>query len=355
MFGKQKNKDSRVSTFYAGTSSGTESDGIYKISLDKTGHFTNVKKAANADHPSYLAYSHDRQFLLNVNETRKNNGMGGVESRNIKRDTLKLISQSVSGGGHPCFITTNESGFVLVANYTGGNIGLLRLVDSGKLSDLLDVQQHEGDSVSPRQDAPHAHSAWFEPDGSGIIAADLGTNELWFYRLDEKAQKLVSRPPGRLEMPPGSGPRHLAFHPNNKWIYVINELNSTVTLVQKVKHDGYEIVESVSTLPSNYTDENLPAHVIVSDDGKFLYASNRGQNTIAMFMIDDVTGKLSLIGHVPVHGNWPRHFALSPDETLLVVANRRSDNLVSFVRNPDNGLLEYVDQVQIKEPVCVLF
>ena len=352
-----KNKDVKSSdlTFYTGTSSGAESDGIYKISMNNGGQFTKVKKTANTDRPSFLAYSPGRHFLLNINEHQKNDGMGGMESWKIMDDSLDFVSRSVSGGGHPCFITAGDSGFVLTANYTGGNVGLLKVSAEGKLSELLDLQQHEGDSVSPRQDAPHAHSAWFEPDGSGIIAADLGTNELWFYRLDMTAQKLVTWPPGKLAMAPGAGPRHLAFHPNQKWIYIINELNSTVTLLQKAGGSVFEIVASVTTLPEDYAGDNSCAHIVVSGDGRFCYASNRGHNTIGIFSIDAASGKLSPIGHAPVHGNWPRHFALSPDEDFLIVANRWSGNLVSFKRDAETGLLEYVDQTQLREPVCVLF
>jgi 6-phosphogluconolactonase len=355
MLGPKNSQESGGISFYTGTSSGTSVDGIYKISIDESGHFRSLKKVANTDHPSFLVYSPDRQFLLNVNENQKNDGMGGVESWKIKGDSLKHNSRSVSGGGHPCFIAADGSGFIAVANYTGGNVGLLKLGSRGELSDLLDVAQHDGDSISPRQDSPHAHSAWFEPDGSGVIAADLGTNELWFYTLDLQTNKLTPKPPYKLAMESGAGPRHLAFHPNKKWFYVLNELNSTITRIHKKSGSEYEVEESISTLPDDFTGENLCAHIVVSSDGRFVYASNRGHNSIAIFEVDEETGRLTNLAHEAVRGNWPRHFALSPDEEFLVVANRWSGNLVSFRRDSKTGLLVYVDEAKVVEPVCILF
>jgi 6-phosphogluconolactonase len=352
---KKKDKKSSDLTFYTGTSSGAESDGIYKISMDKAGHFKKVKKAAKTDSPSFLAYGPDKRVLINVNEHRKNNGMGTVESWEINEDTLRFISKSSSGGAHPCFVSSNDSGYVVVTNYSGGNVGLLKLNANGKLSELLDVHQHKGDSVSPRQDAPHAHSAWFEPDGTGIIAADLGTNELWFYQIDQHNKKLVAKPPFKLAMAPGAGPRHLAFHPNKKWYYVLKELNSTITRIHKKSNGEYVIEESIPTLPDDFSGENLCAHILVSSDGRLVYASNRGHNSIAIFEVDQETGKLEIPGHASVRGNWPRHFALSPNEDFLVVANRWSGNLVSFKRDAETGLLKFVDEVKIANPVCVLF
>jgi len=242
-----------------------------------------------------------------------------------------------------------------VANYTGGNVGLLKLGKNGKLSDLLDVEQHEGKGTTDRQEGPHAHSAWFEPDGSGIISADLGTNELWFSEIEKNSQRLIPRNPQKLAMASGAGPRHLAFHPTQQWIYVLNELDNTITLLEKSEISEYIKGPSVSTLPPEFDQFSKSAHIVISADGKFIYASNRGHNSIAIFEVNPDNGQLSLLGFEPILGDEPRHFALSPDEEFLVVANQNSNNLVSFKRDKSTGLLKFVGEAEVPDPVCVLF
>lgn len=347
-------QDNKAYSFFVGTYTGTESQGIYKYLLQKDGTLEATGLAAISDNPSFLAMSADKRFLVAVNEI-EHEGVGTVESFLLSGDSLVFISRSSSGGAHPCFVAVNEADFVLTANYTGGNVGLLKLNKKGELSALLDVQQHTGSGTTERQKAPHAHSVWFGPADNNIIAVDLGTNELWFSHLDTGLQKLLPSDPQTLSMVPGAGPRHLVFHPDGKWIYVVNELDCTVVLLQKSENGKYEKGFSVSSLPVDYTEPNTCADIHISLDGGFVYVSNRGHNSIAVFKVNSHDGYLNLVGHQPTRGKGPRNFSLSPDGEYLLVANQHSNNIVSFRRDKTTGQLEYVHQIDALTPVCIVF
>jgi len=348
----EKNKKSQP--FYVGTYTEGKSQGIYQYLLQPDGSLQPIGLAAESENPSFLAMTRNKKYLLAVNEINQG-GTGNISSYRVRGDTLEPINQSPSGGGHPCFVAINPDGMVLTANYTGGNTGLLKVDGEGRLSDLLDLQQHQGRGTTPRQERPHAHSAWFEPGGNGVISVDLGTNELWFFALDTTRQILEPRDQQKLKMTPGAGPRHLVFHPHQPWIYVINELNATVTQVRITSAGRYEKVESFTTLPEGYEGTNKCADIHISPDGKFVYASNRGHNSIAIFQVDSSSGSLQSVAHQSVYGDWPRNFSLSPDAEHLIVANRHSNNLVSFKRDNSTGLLEYADQTEAPSPVCIIF
>jgi len=341
-------------SFFVGTYTNGESQGIYKYSLQNDGTLKRTGLAAKSDNPSFLTMSIDKKYLIAVNEIDQE-GTGKVSSFSITKDSLSFISSSSSGGAHPCFVTVNEIGYLLTANYTGGNVGLLRLNKKGELSSLLDVQQHIGNGTTERQQAPHAHSAWFEPVSNTIISIDLGTNELWFSHLDTITQKLIPSNPPKLKMQPDAGPRHLVFHPNNKWVYVVNELNSTVQLLIKSDNDIYKKETPISTLPIDYTEPNTCADIHISSDGKFVYASNRGHDSISIFNVNAKDGSLSLAGHQSTYGKGPRNFSLSPDDNYLLVANQHTNNIVSFKRDKITGLLKYIEQISAPTPVCLLF
>lgn len=340
--------------FYVGTYTDGDSQGIYKYIMYDDGSLGQIGLAATSDNPSFLSFSPDRKFLLAVNEIQNDQGVGTLESYAITGDRLSFINRRSSAGAHPCFITTNKDGYVLVANYNGGNVGLLQLDDKGTLSDVLDVQQHAGKGTTDHQEGPHAHSAWFD-NGTAIVSVDLGTNALWFSQLDTVHKKLVPSHPNILKMAPGAGPRHLTFHPNKKWAYIINELNATITLIKKNTQGIYETGTSTGTLPNTYTGDNSCADIHISPDGKFVYASNRGHNSIAIFKVDDVTGNLSTLGHESTRGDAPRNFSLSPDGRFLLVANQKTNSIVSFGRNSETGLLTYISKIKAPSPVCILF
>ncbi len=341
-------------SFYVGTYTNKESRGIYKYLLQKDGTLERIGLVAISENPAFLAINTNKKYLLAVNEIN-NDGAGTVSSFLIKDDSLVFINSSSSGGAHPCFITVNEMGFVLATNWTGGNMGLLRLSKEGELSPLLDVQTHSGSSTHENQQGPHTHSAWFESSDNAIIAVDLGTNELWFSKLDTGLHKLIPSNPQTLEMEPGAGPRHLVIHPNGHWIYVLNELNSTITFVQKSDNGIYNKDESFSTLPIGFIESNTCADIKISSDGKFVYASNRGHNSIAIYKVNVENGYLKLIGHQSTLGDSPRNLNLSPDDNFLLVANRRTNNIVSFKRDKITGMLKNVDQIEVPTPACIVF
>jgi 6-phosphogluconolactonase len=344
-----------AAAFYVGTYTSKESRGIYRYVLKNDGRIERVGLASFSDNPTFLARSKDMKYVLAANEIRNEEGVGTVESFQVEGDSLIFLSRSSSGGANPCHLTATPSGFVLVANYASGSVGLVRLDKDGGLSELLDVRQHYGQGVTERQKGPHAHCTRLDPVSGRIIAADLGTDELWFYGLDTADCKFDTSGQVTLRMAPGAGPRHLVFHPNSKWMYVVNELGNTVTLLVRSEDGGFEPGASWSTLPGDYREENFCADIHLSSEGKFLYASNRGHNSIVIFGVDPSDGSLTLIGHEPTRGEWPRNFSLSPDENFLIVANQHSDNIVSFRRDRASGLLEYMAEAEAPTPVCILF
>lgn len=340
--------------FFVGTYTKGESKGIYTYSLSPDGELKKIKLSAQSDNPSYLAFSKDRKYLLAANEIKNDQGVGNISSFKVQGDSLVFVNKRSSGGAHPCFVAINDQGYVVTANYSGGNTGLLQLDQNGVLSELLDTHQHTGKGVSDRQDGPHAHSVWFFPSQDKVVAADLGTNQLWFTAIDARSNTLQPLSPKTLDLNPGDGPRHLAFHSNGKWIYVLNELSNTVTLVRYNEQQGYTKDASFSMLPDDFQKENTGADIHISDDGKFLYASNRGHNSIVIYKVED-DGALQVVGHESVRGEGPRNFSLSPDGNYILVANQYTNSIISFKRDASTGLLSFVDKIEAPSPVCILF
>jgi 6-phosphogluconolactonase len=350
----QKEEPARTS-FYLGTYTEGESRGIYRYFLSEDGSLRKGGLMAETENPSFLALSADGAYLLAVNEVSDARQTGYVSSFQTVKDTLLFLDRKPTGGAHPCHLAIHPEGYVVIANYSGGTMGLLKLREDGKLSELLDVQSHRGSGPHPRQDAPHAHSAWFTRAG-GIISVDLGTDQLWFSEVDTQSGQFRPQDPPTFSMEPGSGPRHLALHPEKSWIYVVNELSSSVSLLKADPASGeWNLAQTVGTLPGSFSGENTCADIRISPDGRFLYASNRGHNSIAIFAIDPASGNLSALGHESTRGETPRNFSLSPDGGFLLVANQDSDNLVSFRRDPHTGLLTFQDEIGAPTPVCILF
>ena len=337
-------------SFFVGTSTKGASKGIYKYEIDKLGNLSEIGLMAETNNPTFLAKSKDNNTLFAVGETKN----GFIKSFKILGNALQLLSTQESGGAGPCFVGLSKDNYVLTANYGGGSVGLLKTETSGKLSKLLDVQKHVGKGTTERQKKPRAHSAWFHPIKNEIISVDLGTNELWFSKIDKNKNKLILAENSKLKMADGAGPRHLTFHPNNKWIYVLNELNNTVSFV-KEKEDFYEIDSSISMLPNDFTEFSHGADIHISNDGKFLYASNRGHESIIIYSVNPENGTLKLVGFVSVKGKHPRNFSLSPDNKFLLVANRDTNNIVAFKRDENTGKLSFVSEVSAPNPVCIVF
>jgi len=346
-------KEEVFTNFYVGTYTNGDSKGIYKYELSDQGKLRQIGLMATTINPTFLTKSKDQQTLFAVGETNEN-GTGFIKSFKIEKDSLVLLSKEKSGGAGPCFVAMNDENYLITANYGGGNVGLLEADKSGKLSPLLDVQQHTGKGVTNRQEAPHAHSSWFHPSKKEIISVDLGSNDLWFSTIDKVQKKLVFTDQKTLQMKEGSGPRHLTFHPNHPWIYVLNELNNTVSLV-KEKEGSYYVETSISMIPEGFTEFTKGADIHISKDGKFVYASNRGHESIVMYKVNLEDGTLTLVGFESVLGKHPRNFSISPDDQFLLVANQDTNNIVSFKRDATSGLLTFVDEIEAPTPVCILF
>jgi len=346
------------------TQEGSTSKGIYAYRFSAgNAQVTPVGLAAETNNPSFLAVHPNHRFLYAVNETGNYKGQksGAVSAFAIDRATgkLTLLNEVPSGGADPCYITVDKTGkFVLVANYTGGSVSGFPILQDGRLGDASAFVQHTGHGSNPkRQEGPHAHSIDLSPDNRFAIVDDLGLDETIVYKFDNQKGSLVPDEPAFAKADPGAGPRHFALHPNGKFGYVIDEMGSTVSVFSFDAAGGVlRPLQTISTIPKNFAGQNDDAEIQVHSSGKFLYASNRGHDSIAVFAIDQSKGTLTLIEYVPTKGQSPRHFEIDPTGTLLFAANEKSDNIVVFRINTQTGRLTATDKVlDISQPVCVKF
>ena len=350
-----------VQYFFVGTYTDGGSEGIYRAGLDtRTGILSDLGLMAKSDNPSFLALTKDGNYLLAVNETIdiKDNKMGYIESFSVSadRDKLTPVNKVSSNGAHPCYVSVNAGGYVLAANYTGGNVALFKMGDNGKINPAADVQQHHGRGPNKeRQEGPHVHSAFFEPGTDRIFVADLGTDAVSVYNLDKNKLQLLPANTTEIKLTPGSGPRHLAFHPRKKILYCANELSNSVSVILLKKDGSFTTIETVSAIPGDFKKSNTCADIHISRDGRFLYVSNRGLNSIAVFAVNQENGKLKIIVQEPTKGENPRNFTLSPDEKYLLVANQTTQNIVAFRRDKYTGKLVFTSQIKAHQPVCLLF
>ncbi len=349
---------------YVGTGAQKESKGIYAYRFDAaTGQLTSLGRVAECDNPSFLAAGPDRRFLYAVNETSHYSGRssGAVSAFAINPATgmLTLLNEVPSGGAGPTHIVVDKTGRdVLVANYFGGSLAVFPILKDGRLGEASAFVQHHGSSVNPqRQEGPHAHSIYTSPDNRFAISADLGLDKVLVYRFDAVKGTLTPNDPPFAKVNPGAGPRHFAFHPSGKFGYVINEMGSTVTVFSYEPASGtLHELQTISTLPPDFKGENYPAEVEVHRSGKFLYGSNRGYDSIAVFAIDARKGTLTPVEYVPTGGKSPRNFAIDPTGSYLFAANSGSDNIRVFRIDPNNGRLTPTGQVlEVPAPLCVAF
>jgi 6-phosphogluconolactonase len=347
---------------YFGTYTGSRSKGIYQGELElKSGQLRVTGLAATTTSPSFLALHPSGRFLYAVNEVDRFNGKPGGSVSAFAVDpqsgALTLLNQEATRGAHPCHLIVDREGKnVLVANYTGGSVAVLPIAPDGRLGLATGFVQHTGSSVNrDRQKEPHAHCMTLDAVGSFAFAADLGLDKVLIYRYDAAAGTLTPNDPPAGVTPPGSGPRHFVFHRNGRTGYVINELTSTVTTFRYTAATGaLEPLQTLSTLPADFTRTNSTAEVMVHPSGKFLYGSNRGHNSIAIFTIDPETGLLTAAGHEPTQGRTPRNFTIDPTGTYLLAANQESNNVVVFRIDPATGRLTVTGPpVEVFTPVCV--
>jgi len=351
---------------YIGTYTRNGSRGIYAAELDlATGKLATPQLAAEATNPTFLAIHPSRRFLYAVGEIGYFGGRktGSVSAYAIVPDTprLKPLNQQPSGGAGPCHVTVDREGRnLLVANYSAGSVAVLPIAPDGGLREPSCVIQHHGSGPNPkRQKGPHAHSINLDPAGRFAFAADLGLDKLLIYRFDAASGKLAPNDPPFAPVAPGAGPRHFAFHPNGRFAYVINEMGMTITaFAYEAERGALREIQTVSTLPKGEQPDPAftTAEVQVHPSGKFLYGSNRGHNTIAIFRVDAATGKLTPIGHECTRGKMPRNFGIDPTGRWLIAANQNSNDLFVFRIDPASGRLASVgERIEAPMPVCVKF
>jgi 6-phosphogluconolactonase len=323
-------------------------------------HLNTVKRVID---PSFLAVDGKRRFLYAVNELSEFAGKpgGALSAFSIDQKTgdLNLLNQQPSLGGAPCYVITDAMGrFVLVANYTGGNVSVFPVLRDGSLGTATDMVQHQGSGANKeRQDAPHAHFVILDRSNRYAFAADLGLDKIMIYHFDAKAGKLIPARQPWAQLKPGAGPRHFIFHPNGRCAYVINELDSTLTAFSYGEANGtLRSMQTVSALPTGFSGKNDCADLHLSPSGKFLYGSNRGHNSIVVFAINASTGKLEYLEHASTQGKTPRNFTLDPTGRFLLVANQESDTVVTLRIDPVTGRLKPTSHVaEVPTPVCLRF
>ena len=349
---------------YFGTYTGKQSKGIYTCRFHPhSGKLTPVKLAAETSNPSFLAADPEGRYLFAVNEDHDYQGAksGSVSSFGIDKGSgeLTALNTVASRGTDPCHVAVAADGkHVLIANYSSGSVAVLPVNPEGKLGEACDVVQHSGSSAHPeRQRGPHAHEVVLTPDNRRAIVADLGLDKLMVYDFDTAKGSLTAHEPPFARLKSGSGPRHFAFHPNLRFAYAIDELASTVTAFSWSGTLGtLQELQTISTLPSDFKGANLTAEIAVHPSGRYLYASNRGHDSIAVFAIDPAKGTLTFVERVATLGKEPRNFALDPTGGYLFAANQKSDDVVIFRVNPENGrLTPSGNRLAVPSPVCVTF
>ncbi|WP_100406077.1 lactonase family protein [Bacillus solitudinis] len=339
---------------YVGTYTKEGSQGVYQFTLDtQSEKITDVKLAAKLENPTYVNVSANKKYLYAV---AKEGSQGGVASYAINHETGKLskLNQELSDGANPCHVSTDSKTTQLVtANYHKGTIESHLINEDGTISPTVSVMAHSGSGPHERQEKPHAHYSGFTPDEKFVVGVDLGTDEIVSYRIENGTLTKVAS----YSTNSGSGPRHLTFHPNGKYAYVMTELSSEVIVLSYDMEKGrFTEKQYISTIPETFTANNQGSAVHISSDGKFVYAGNRGHNSIAVFSVNQDTGGLTLVEIVSSEGDWPRDFVLDPTEAFVVGSNETTGNLVLYARNQSTGKLSVIQSdVKIPKAVCIKF
>lgn len=343
--------------FYVGTyTKPGASQGIYHFQMDaKTGKVSGGELAADSSNPSYLAMHPGGKFLYAVNE----NNTGTASAFSIGADSrLTPINQKSSRGSGPCHICLDKTGRnALVANYGSGTVAVLPIHENGELGEAVGVDRLTGSSINrERQEAPHAHGMCLDRAGTHAYACDLGTDWIHAYRFDAAKSAIVPDPKASIRVTPGAGPRHIALHPRQDFMYAINELNSTISAFAQNPADGsLQSLQSISTLPADFKGQSTTAEIVIHPGGKFLYGSNRGHDSIAAFSIAP-DGHLSLVSHTPTGGKTPRNIALDPAGRWLLASNQDTNDIFVFKVDQETGKLAPTGQrVELSMPVCVVF
>jgi 6-phosphogluconolactonase len=338
------------------------SKGIYEYRFDSaTGKLTPVGLAVETANPTFLAIHPNHRYVYAVNELDNFKGAksGAVSAFAIDPATgkLKLLNQVASGGAGPCYLSVDRSGkYLFVANYDGGSVASFPILADGSLGAISGFMQHSGHGPNAkRQEAAHAHSIDPSPDDRFAIADDLGIDETFIYKFDKTNGSLTPNDPPFVKAAPGAGPRHFVFPPSGDFGYLINEMGNSVSVFS---YDSGELhlVQSISTLPKSFTGHSDASEIEIHPSGKFLYASNRGYDSIAVFAIDPKKGTLTAVEYARTKGQNPRHFAIDPTGKFLFVGNEKSDNIVEFSIDQQTGKLTPTGKVfDLSQPVCIKF
>lgn len=344
---------------YIGTYTGTGSKGIYVYNFDAaTGKSTFINSTDSSSNPSYLTISNDHKFLYSVNETHGDNpGRASAYALDVNDGKLTLLNSQVVNGDDPCYINVSRNNkWVITGNYSSGNVSVFPVDETGKLQPVAQLIQDSGSSIHKNQASPHVHGAVFSKDEKYVFTPDLGVDKVMIYKFEQdQSQPLVPANPSSVSTEPGTGPRHFTFHPNNKYAYLVEELKGSVS-AYRYKKGHLKFIQRITTHADGFAGEAVSADIHVSPDGKFLYASNRGEeNNIAIYAIDK-KGMLSSVGHQLTGGKTPRNFAIDPSGNYLLVANQNSDNIIVFKRDMATGLLQKTgEEISIPKPVCIKF
>lgn len=335
----------------AGTYTTRGAEGIYVYSFDaRTGKSQPVSVVKGLRNPSFLVVAPDQQHVYAVAENEPEGSVYAL-SFNPTTGQLNLLNEQPSGGAHPCYIDIDASGqWLSVANYTGGSVSLFPILKDGRVGPATDKKQHAGNSINPeRQTSPHPHAAMVVASMNEVWVPDLGLDKIFRYKVSNSG-KLIT--PEVFTQPGGSGPRHAAVAANGKFAYVLNELNATVTAF--TLSPKMTSLQTLPTLPAEFKDKNWCADIHLSGDGKFLYATNRGHQSIVTWQVDDASGRLTFVDRVSVGGAWPRNFLVDPTDQFVLVANQESDNIVVFRRNAQTGKLTSTgEEIKVSMPVCL--
>ena len=349
---------------YIGTYSRGDSKGIYSFVLDTgAGTLTPEGLVAETENPSILAIHPTGKYLYAVNEIDKYQGQasGSVTAFKINASSGKLerLNEVAAGGTTTCHVNISRNGkFAVIANYGSGSCAAFALGPDGKLGERTAFHQHAGTSSDPgRQKGPHAHSVNFDTQNKHVIVADLGLDQVKVYNFNAATGAMTPNEPAFTKVKAGSGPRHFSFHPSGKYAYVINEMACTVTAFNWNAAKGtLTEIDTITTLPGPVEKGFSTAEVVAHPNGKFVYGSNRGHNTIAVFQVDAATGKLKTVEHKSTQGAVPRNFSIDPTGQFLIAANQNTDTIVLFRINQTSGALEQVGApVKAPVPVCVRY
>jgi 6-phosphogluconolactonase len=349
---------------YVGSYNTAKGKGIHAFRLDSaTGRLTSMGLATEAVNPTFVTASADGRFLYATKEVTRHEGQesGSVKSFSINRKTgkLRFLNEVASGGTIPCYVALDKTGrYAMVANYGSGSVEVIEVRGDGRLGKVTAFDQYAGSGVNPeRQEGPHAHSINVSPDNRFALVADLGLDKVFVYRFDAKTGALAPNNPAYAVVNPGSGPRHIAFARNGRFVYVIGEMKSNITVFSYDAARGLlRKLQTISTLPKGYRKQSDCAEVAVSPSGKFVYGSNRGHNSITVSAADAKKGTLTPAVRVPSGGRWPRHFAIDPTGSYLLVANQESDTVAVFAVDRKTGRLTPTGETAtVSSPACVRF